>query len=66
MKRISAERAMLGMSQAALAREMKVDPRTVKRWENDDVCVPSGVVLKLAKYFDCTTDWLFGLSESRK
>ena len=65
MKRISAERAMLGMTQADLAKEMQVDPRTIRHWEEKDV-VPSHAVIKLAKYFGCTTDWLFGLSESRK
>lgn len=66
MKRISAERVMKGMTQTDLAKEMKVDQRTVRRWENSEVGVPSEVILKLADFFDCSTDWLFGRSESRK
>ena len=46
MKRISAERVMKGMTQTDLAKEMKVDQRTVRRWENSEVGVPSEVILK--------------------
>ena len=66
MKRISAERVMKCMTQTDLAKEMKVDQRTVRRWENSEVGVPSEVILKLADFFCCSTDWLFGRSESRK
>ena len=66
MKRIKAERAMIGFSQEALAKKMNVSTPTVQRWEYGTVDIPTSVLCKLANFFGCTTDWLLGRSESRK
>ena len=65
MKRIRAERAMLCLTQTELGKKLGVDQRTIRRWEMGETDIPSSTILKLAKMFGCSTDWLFGLSERR-
>ena len=65
MRRISAERTMKNMTQTDLAKKMKVDQRTVRRWELNETGIPSEVILELADFFGCSTDWLFGRTERR-
>lgn len=44
---LRARLAALGMSGAALARALRVDPRTVRRWEAGEVDVPYSVQMLL-------------------
>ena len=66
MLRIKAERVVIGMTQTDLAKKMNVQMPTVQRWENGTIDMPVSRLCKLADFFGCTTDWLFGRSESRK
>lgn len=65
MRTITSERMLKGWSQSDLAKRVGVSTAIVSRWEtgrNEPKCCH---LLKLAKAFGCTTDYLVGLSQSR-
>ncbi len=64
--RIGAERVRLKMTQADLARKMGVTSKAVSQWETGRSAFPAKRLMQMATIFDCSTDWLLGLSESRK
>lgn len=58
MSRIRAERAMHGMTQAALARAVGVSPATMSAVENGDRTPDSDLVRRLAVALDCRPERL--------
>lgn len=63
---IASERVRLGLSQVDLAKKLNVGVRTLRGWENNPMRIPASALLKMSDLFNCTTDWLIGLTEERK
>lgn len=64
--RIKAERAMAKVSQRELAYVLEVAPMTVAKWEADIDKCPCGKIKQMATYFNCSVDYLMGISETRR
>lgn len=64
--RIKSERALANVSQLELATVLEVAPLTLSKWEKDIDRCPTGYVKKMAEYFQCSVDYLIGISESRR
>lgn len=64
-KNIRSERLRAGITQQQLADQIDAHVSTVRMWEQG-VSQPSAVYLtKLAVAFDCSADYLLGLTEER-
>lgn len=55
---IEAERVRLRMSRTYLAELLGVSLRTYSNWMNGTRDIPSSVLVKMAKLFNCSTDYL--------
>ncbi len=55
---IEAERVRLRMSRAYLAELLGVSLRTYSNWMNGVRDIPSSALIKMAKLFCCSTDYL--------
>ncbi len=62
---IASERKRLGLSQAQLGEMMGRDRATISRWETDPMSVSGSILCKLARIFNCSIDYLLGLTEER-
>ena len=62
---IRSERARLGLTQCELANRLSVDTSTISDWENAKRDIPSGKAKEMSNLFDCSVDYLFGLSAER-
>ena len=64
--KIKSERALHELSQKDLADLLGVTRETISKWEQGQTLIPSSYVAKMAKeIFNCTSDWLLGLSDKR-
>jgi len=63
--RIGAERVRLKMTQADLAQKLGVTTKAVSQWETGRSALPAKRLVALSNIFDCTTDWLLGLTDER-
>ena len=61
--RIKELRKAFGISQVELAKALNVSKQCVSNWENDNVLPSIDMLVKLAKYFNVTTDYLLCLAE---
>lgn len=61
--RIKELRKVFGVSQVELAKALNVSKQCVSNWENDNVLPSIDMLVKLAKYFNVTTDYLLCLEE---
>jgi transcriptional regulator with XRE-family HTH domain len=50
-----------GISQVELAKELNVTKQCVSNWENDNIQPSVEMLVKLAKFFGVTTDFLLDL-----
>lgn len=57
-QKISAERKKLGLTQEQLADQMDVSRQAVSRWEADLAFPETEKIIRLARLFGCTTDYL--------
>lgn len=57
---IDAERARRKMSQQYLAEFLGVSRRTLLNWLNGKTEIPCSAITKMAKLFNCSTDYLLG------
>lgn len=62
---IASERTRLGWSQTDLGGKVGKDRKTIARWEADPTSMPIRCLLQLAKLFNCSTDYLLGLTDER-
>ena len=62
IKRLRQER---GLSQVQLAKELYVTKQTVSNWENGNIVPSVEVLMKIARYFSVSTDYLLGLDNRR-
>lgn len=61
--RIKELRKAFGISQVELAKALNVSKQCVSNWGNDNVLPSIDMLVKLAKYFNVTTDYLLCLEE---
>ena len=59
--RIQAQRSATGWSQVELAKRLGVAKQTVSNWENENIQPSIEMLVRLAKLFNVTTDYLLGL-----
>lgn len=62
-QRICELRTALGWSQVELAKRLKVAKQTVSNWENDNIQPSIEMLVRLAKLFNVSTDYMLGLEE---
>lgn len=63
-QRIHEQRQALGWSQVELARRLSVAKQTVSNWENDNIQPSIEMLIRLARLFGVTTDYLLGLDST--
>jgi len=54
-----------GISRLKLANEIQVSSTTINGYFNDDYFPQMNIALKMCKFFECSLDYLFGLSDNR-
>lgn len=52
------------ISQVDLASKLGVTKQCVSNWENDNILPSVDMLVKIAKFFNVSTDYLLGLSDS--
>lgn len=62
-ERVKALREDKNLSMQALARELKVGPASIYRWENGETEIKAAQLILLAKFFGVSTDYLLGLED---
>lgn len=62
-KRIAYLRSKRGFSQVELAKKLNVSPSTIAMWETGDREIKSSTLVKLADFFDTTTEFLTGRTD---
>ena len=60
-QRIIEMRTALGWSQVELAKRLRVAKQTVSNWENENIQPSIEMLVRLAKLFNVTTDYMLGL-----
>lgn len=63
---IEAERGRRGMSKTSLASELGVTRDTFAKWQAGKTPIPASAVVKMAKLFDCTADYLLGINSNNR
>lgn len=51
-----------GISQVELANALGVSKQSVSNWENDNIQPSIDMLIKIAKYFSVSTDYLLGIN----
>lgn len=54
------------LTQQAVADYLHIRQSTLSQYENDQRQIPFALLIKLALYFDTSTDYLLGLTNERK
>lgn len=62
---IDAERARLGLSRVQLAKKLNVSVSTFKNWMYGHTEIPASKVVEMAKFFNCSTDYLLGYDNTK-
>ena len=62
-QRICELRTALGWSQVELAKRLGVAKQTVSNWENENIQPSIEMLVRLAKLFNVTTDYMLGLEK---
>ena len=61
--RIRSLRKARGLNQVQLAEKLGVKKQSVSNWENDNIMPSVEMLLKMADYFQVSTDYLLGRDE---
>lgn len=64
-RRIYDLRTAFGWSQVQLAEKLNISKQTVSNWENENIQPSIEMLVRLAKLFHTSTDYLLGLSEEQ-
>lgn len=64
-KRIYDLRTAYGWSQVQLAEKLNISKQTVSNWENENIMPSIEMLIRLAKLFHTSTDYLLGLSDAQ-
>lgn len=62
-KRINEFRILFGWNQVQLAQRLNISKQTVSNWENENIQPSVEMLIRLAKLFHTSTDYLLGLSD---
>lgn len=62
-QRINELRTSFGWSQVELAKRLQVAKQTVSNWENENIQPSIDMLVRLARQFNVSTDYLLGLDE---
>ena len=62
-QRINKLRIELGWSQVQLAERLSISKQTVSNWENENILPSIEMLVRLAKLFHVSTDYLLGLDD---
>ena len=65
-QRIFELRNAFGWNQVQLAKRLNVSKQTVSNWENENIQPSIDMLVRLAKLFNVTTDYLLGLDAGPK
>ena len=63
-QRINTLRLSCGWSQVELARKMNITKQTVSNWENENIMPSIEMLVRMAKLFHVTTDYLLGVENT--
>ena len=63
---INAERGRVKMSQEKLAAHLGVTAKTLRLWVDGVNAMPTDKLLMIAELFNCSTDYLLGMSDKRE
>ena len=58
-------RKTFNISQVDLANKLGITKQCVSNWENDNILPSIDMLVRLAKYFNVSTDFLLGLSHEK-
>lgn len=64
-KRIFELRNAFGWNQVQLAEKLNISKQTVSNWENENIQPSIEMLVRLAKLFHTSTDYLLGLSDAQ-
>lgn len=64
-ERIRELRGSRGISQIQLANKLRVTKQSVSNWENDNILPSIEMLVKIANFFEVSTDYLLGLDKKR-
>ncbi len=62
-ERIKLLRTKKSISQTTLAKTLGVSKQSISNWENDNIMPSIDMLIRIADYFDVSTDFLLGRSE---
>lgn len=65
-EKIKILRVSRGINQIELSKALGVSKQCVSNWENDNIQPSIEMLIKIAQYFNATTDYLLGLENDRK
>lgn len=63
---IEAERGRKQLTKAALSDLLGISQTTYNSYVQGDTAIPSNTLLKLSEMFDCSVDYLLGLTDARE
>ena len=58
-------RNIRGISQIQLANKLGVTKQSVSNWENDNILPSIEMLVKIANFFEVSTDYLLGIDKKR-
>lgn len=64
-KRIFEFRSSFGWNQVQLAKKLNITKQTVSNWENENIQPSIEMLVRLAKLFHTSTDYLLGLDDAQ-
>lgn len=64
-KRINELRIAFGWSQVQLAEKLNISKQTVSNWENENIQPSIEMLVRIAKLFHVSTDYLLGLDTTQ-
>ena len=64
--RIKQLRENRGLIQEILTAELGITQQMLSKYERDILCIKVDVLMKIAEYFNVTTDYLLGISEVKR
>lgn len=65
-EKIKVLRVARGINQIELANALGVTKQCISNWENDNIQPSIEMLIKIATFFNVTTDYLLGLENDRK
>ena len=64
-ERIKELRTARNLSQVQLAEALFVTKQSVSNWENNNICPSIDIIVRTAKFFSVTTDYILGLDDRK-